>query len=64
MLVPKNPDGFCLRMTMSLGPGAMSSTIWLPSTLLAATTGFSAPRLFFQLQEPESQLSSRRTPVV
>ena len=63
MLVPKKPDGFCFRMTMSCGPGAISSTIWLPSTLVLVRTT-SPLRVFFQLHEPESQLSSRRTPVV
>src|ERR1700722_18020815 len=64
MLVPKKPDGFCLSTTMSLGPGAIGVTISLPSRLVTMVSRSSLPREFFHSQEPESQLSSRRTPVV
>src|ERR1700689_2356289 len=77
MLVPKNPDGFCLSTTMSLGPGAIGVTISLPSRLVTMVSRSSLPprlvtmvsrsslpREFFHNHEPESQLSSRRTPVV
>ena len=50
---------------MSCGAGAISATISLPSTLVAGLLALSSSvRLFFQLQLPVSQLSSRRTPVV
>jgi hypothetical protein len=48
---------------MSWGPGAISATISLPSTLvLGRLPRSSSERLFFQLQLPLSQLSARRTP--
>jgi len=59
MLVPKKPDGFCFRMTMSCGDGPISATISLPSRLVE-TFGFSAPRAFFQPHEPASHASSRK----
>src|ERR1700683_3928818 len=64
MLEPKKPDGFCLSTTMSCGSGAIGVTISLPSRLETMVCRSSLPREFFHNQEPESQLSSRRTPVV
>ncbi len=61
--VPEKTLGLCLRMTMSLGSGAISATISLPLEAPLGAGEDSVVRLFFQAQEPASQESGLRVPV-
>jgi len=51
----RSRDGFCFSTTMSFGPGAISATISLPSTLVAGLAAVSSSeRPFFHSQLPLS----------